>query len=64
MGITPREQWGKPGAMPSDGLVVNGNEELQEIIESCRRSNNEIPTIGLAGGDLWRTLGVKVITND
>lgn len=59
MGITPREQWGKPGVMPPDGLVVNGNEELQEIIESCRRSNNEIPTIGLAGGDLWRTLGGK-----
>ena len=59
MGITPREQWGKPGVMPPDGLVVNGNEELQEIIESCRRSNNEIPTIGLVGGDLWRTLGGK-----
>ena len=59
MGITPREQWGKPGVMPPDGLVVNGNEELQEIIESCRRSNTEIPPIGLVGGDLWRTLGGK-----
>jgi len=59
MGITPREQWGKPGFMPEDGIIVYGNQELQDVIETCRRSNEEIPTIGLAGGDLWKTLGGK-----
>ena len=57
MGITPGKEWGSEGSYPEDFVVINSNQDLWDILESHKRSNEMIPVIGLAGGDLWRTLG-------
>ena len=57
MGITPGKEWGSQDSYPEDLLVINSNQDLWNILESYKRSNETIPVIGLAGGDLWRTLG-------
>lgn len=57
MGITPGKEWGSEDSYPEDFLVINSNQDLWDILESHKRSNEMIPVIGLAGGDLWRTLG-------
>ena len=57
MSIKRGQDWGQNGPLPADGVVVHNNAELQKLVEDCRRGNQELPTVGLAGGDLWRTLG-------
>ena len=49
--------WGTPGRLPVDGLVVRTDAEARAVVESCRRAGQRLPTLGLLGGDLCRTLG-------
>jgi len=49
--------WGTVGGLPPDGIVVHSDAEANEVITEARRSRNPIPVLGLAGGDLCRTLG-------
>lgn len=49
--------WGRPAPLPTDGVVVTSDAEAREIVERARRAGEGIPTLGLAGGDLCRTLG-------
>jgi len=49
--------WGKPGALPADGAIVRSDAEIRSIVQRCRRDNLRLPSIGLLGGDLCRTLG-------
>lgn len=49
--------WGAPGRLPPDGVVVHSDVEARRVVESCRRAGERVPTIGLLGGDLCRTLG-------
>jgi hypothetical protein len=58
--VTPIEkgqQWGAPGALPADGVVVRSDAEARSLVEAARRAGGDLPVLGLAGGDLCRTLG-------
>lgn len=57
MTIRKGEAWGVQAPLPPDGAVARTDAELHHIVESARRSERTIPTIGLLGGDLCRTLG-------
>src|SRR4051812_13742248 len=49
--------WGRPGPLPDDGVIVRSDAEARAVIEDALLADAEIPTLGLAGGDLCRTLG-------
>ncbi len=49
--------WGVPGPLPADGLVVRSDAEARHLVEAARRAGDELPVVGLVGGDLCRTLG-------
>jgi hypothetical protein len=55
--IEKGKPWGEPGSFPADGVVVRSDREARTIIEAARRSSVDLPVLGLAGGDLCRTLG-------
>jgi hypothetical protein len=57
MTIAKGRPWGTPGALPADGLVVHTDAEARRVVEEARRAGGEIPTLGLLGGDLCKTLG-------
>lgn len=57
MTIRKGEQWGAPGTLPSDGVVVHSDIEARAVITEARRASRDIPTLGLLGGDLARTCG-------
>lgn len=38
-------------------MVVSSDAEAREVVEVARRSGEAVPVLGLAGGDLCRTLG-------
>lgn len=49
--------WGRPGGLPDDGVVVESDLAARSVVERHRRANEPIPTLGLVGGDLCKTLG-------
>jgi hypothetical protein len=49
--------WGAPGALPDDGVVVRSDAEARDVVTAARREGREPPALGLLGGDLCRTLG-------
>jgi YegS C-terminal NAD kinase beta sandwich-like domain len=51
------EGWGERGALADNGVVVHNDAEARGIVERARRSGKRPPPLGLAGGDLCRTLG-------
>jgi len=57
MTIEKGEPWGSPGTLPADGLVVRSDAEARAIVEQARRAAEPVPTLGLLGGDLCRTVG-------
>ena len=57
MTVERGKDWGEPGEVPSDAVIVSTDAEAAELITRFRRSNQTIPPIGLLGGDLARTLG-------
>jgi hypothetical protein len=57
MTIERGASWGAPGKLPGDGIVVRSDAEARAVVESCLRSGDPVPTLGLLGGDLCRTLG-------
>ena len=57
MTIRKGEVWGEPGPLPSHGVIVHSDREAREIVTAARRAKEPIPPLGLAGGDLCRTLG-------
>ena len=57
MTIEKGEPWGTPGTLPADGLVVHSDAEARAIVEKARRAGEPLPTLGLLGGDLCRTVG-------
>jgi diacylglycerol kinase family enzyme len=57
MTVRKGEGWGEPGTLAAGGLVVHSDAEARRIVERARRSGERPPPLGLAGGDLCRTLG-------
>jgi len=51
------EDWGAPGPLPASGVVVRSDAEARAVVERARRADEPVPTLGLLGGDLCRTLG-------
>lgn len=57
MPIRKGEPWGAPGALPPDGVVVRSDAEARAVVTAARRAGDPVPSLGLLGGDLCRTLG-------
>lgn len=57
MPIRRGEDWGEPGGLGPDGILVDGDAQARTLIEDARRANRPLPELGLLGGDLCRTLG-------
>lgn len=49
--------WGWSAPLPEDGVVVHSDAEARAVVEAARRAQQPVPTLGLLGGDLARTLG-------
>jgi hypothetical protein len=49
--------YGGPGALPADGVVVASDAAAAAVVTEARRGGRVVPTLGLVGGDLCRTLG-------
>lgn len=57
MTIEKGRPWGVPGRLPDRGILVRTNHDLRAAIEPARRAGRPLPTVGLLGGDLCRTVG-------
>lgn len=57
MTIEKGVDWGNRGALPDDGIVCRTDAEARHAAETARRAGRPLPTMGLVGGDLCRTLG-------
>lgn len=57
MPIAKGQPYGAPGPFPTEGVVVGSDAEAREAVEAARRERRSMPTLGLLGGDLCRTLG-------
>ena len=53
--------WGGPGPLPTDGVTARTDAEIRRIAEAADRTGTPMPTIGLLGGDLCRTVGGRGI---
>jgi len=49
--------YGRPGALPPDGIVARSDAEAAAAVREARRGGHAPPVLGLLGGDLCRTLG-------
>lgn len=49
--------WGEARPLPADGVVVRSDAEARRVVSEARRAGAAVPTLGLLGGDLCRTLG-------
>ena len=57
MNIEKGRSWGSLSPLPPEGVFIKTNKELLEKVNDCKRQGIDLPTFGLLGGDLWRTLG-------
>ncbi len=57
MTIEKGKEWGVPGALPASGVVVHSDAEARHVVERARRAGEDVPPLGLLGGDLCRTVG-------
>ncbi len=57
MSLAKGADWGTTGPLPEDGVIVRSDAEARDVVTAARRAGEEIPPLGLLGGDLARTLG-------
>lgn len=57
MTIRAGQPWGEQRPLPPDAPVCRSDAELAALVGEHRRAGRELPTVGLLGGDLCRTLG-------
>jgi hypothetical protein len=55
--VRRRHDWGTPGPLGAEGVVVRSDAEARAVVERARRAGEPVPPLGLLGGDLCRTLG-------
>jgi hypothetical protein len=49
--------WGRVAPLPADGVIVRSDRDAAAVVADARARGIELPTIGLLGGDLCKTLG-------
>jgi YegS C-terminal NAD kinase beta sandwich-like domain len=49
--------WGRVAPLPADGVVVRSDRDAAAVVADALARASALPTIGLLGGDLCRTLG-------
>lgn len=59
MTIRRGEAWGEVRALPDGTVIVHSDAEARAVVEEARRADRPVPPLGLAGGDLARTLGAR-----
>lgn len=57
MTIEKGQDWGVRAPLPDDGVIVESDAEARVVLEEYRHAGEELPVLGLVGGDLCRTLG-------
>ena len=57
MSLSRGQSWGGLGGLPNGSEVADTDSELRAIVTAARSAGTDLPTVGLTGGDLWRTLG-------
>ena len=57
MNVERGRDWGRPGSVPNDAVVVESDAEVSDLVTAARRGGRDLPVIVLARGDLCRTLG-------
>ena len=57
MTVERGRDWGRTAPLPDGAPVVGSDRELRHLVERARRAGRDLPTVGLVGGDLCRTLG-------
>lgn len=57
MPISPGSEFGEIARLPIDAPTVADDWSLRELVLDHRRRGDPLPTVGLLGGDLCRTLG-------
>lgn len=57
MTIEKGQPWGRPGPLPADAVTVHTDAQARAVVERARRAGDDVPALGLLGGDLCRTLG-------
>lgn len=59
MTVRRGEAWGEVRALPDGTVIVHSDAEARAVVEAARRADRPVPPLGLAGGDLARTLGAR-----
>ena len=57
MTIRRGESWGAPGVLPADAPVLADDRSAAQVLQRAFDAGEELPVLGLVGGDLHRTLG-------
>ena len=57
MTISKGSRWGTPGRLAEGSRVVYSDAELRSVVSEQRRAGTPPTPIGVAGGDLHRTIG-------
>lgn len=57
MTIRKGEAWGELAPLPPGTLFAADDAAARRLVEAARRAGRPVPPLGLAGGDLWRTMG-------
>ena len=57
MTIERGSEWGRTGSLPDGAPTITSDAQLGALVTRYRRSGDPLPTVGLLGGDLCRTVG-------
>lgn len=57
MSVEKGRDWGVRGSPPPDLAIFDTSAAAIDVLTDARRANRPLPSIGLRGGDLVRTLG-------
>tara|TARA_A100000164_G_scaffold333644_1_gene324338 strand:+ start:1299 stop:1940 length:642 start_codon:yes stop_codon:yes gene_type:complete len=57
MTIEKGKEWGQEFECLRPDLLAKSDRDVREVVEEAWRQRLPIPTVGLLGGDIWKTLG-------
>ncbi|KAA0236507.1 MAG: hypothetical protein JJLCMIEE_00301 [Acidimicrobiales bacterium] len=59
MTVEKGKDWGRIAPLADDGVVVHRDAEARQAVEAAFLASLPLPSLGLVGGDLGRTLGCR-----